>query len=163
VLLILGPIGCEETVSLDGSNDAGTIDGGTHDAGTSDGAPQGDGADGDDPDAELPVACTGAEPSFQRDIVPIVLRSCAGGEICHGRFGGTADSIYLNFVDAPLVRDPCDGIVVRPGDLRRSYLMNKLTGVGLCSDTQRMPLGASLATSETQAFADWICSGAPKN
>jgi hypothetical protein len=51
-------------------------------------------------------------------------------------------------------------VLVTPGDPARSYLMNKVTGVGMCRGTQRMPIGVPLVPSKIQTIADWICAGA---
>jgi hypothetical protein len=52
---------------------------------------------------------------------------------------------------------------VSPGSLEQSYLMNKLTGIGMCGGTVRMPPAGPLPPDEIQTIADWICVGAPDN
>jgi hypothetical protein len=88
-----------------------------------------------------------------------ILRGCSGPE-CH-RAGFT----YASLVDAPSRRDGCATarLLVSPGSLEESYLMNKLTGVGMCPGTVRMPYGSALPAAEIQTIADWICAGAQEN
>jgi hypothetical protein len=51
-------------------------------------------------------------------------------------------------------------IRVVPGSVSTSYLVNKLTGVGMCSGSQ-MPLTGSLSSSQVDQIRAWICNGAP--
>jgi hypothetical protein len=106
------------------------------------------------------IACTGldgASPRFSLDVAP-VLRSCVHGETCH-----PSGWNYANLVNAPTRRDPCQPprVLVSPGAPAESYLLDKLTGVGMCPGSQRMPIGPPLAPSQIQTIADWICAGAP--
>lgn len=113
---------------------------------------------------DLGVSCSGASPRFASDVQPIMQRSCSGGEECHGGFGGGGFT-YATLVNAPATRDTCPsaGDLVVPGSLPRSYLMRKLTGIDMCSGTERMPYAApALAPSELQTIADWICAGAQR-
>jgi hypothetical protein len=97
--------------------------------------------------------------SFADAVAPI-LAGCAGGELCHS-------FPPLPYLRAALVGAPsgdgCEaGVLVAPGDLQGSYLLHKLTGIGMCPGTARMPLGEPpLAPSDVQTIADWICEGAP--
>ncbi len=106
----------------------------------------------------LAAGCTGASPTFSGDVVPI-LRNCSAGAICHG-----SSFDYAGLVNAPTQRDMCSPprILVSPGDLGGSYLLNKLRGMGMCSGEQ-MPLGGSVTSGQIQAIADWICVGAPND
>ena len=110
-------------------------------------------------DAGVGITCTSASPSFVGQVVPI-LRGCSGAE-CHR--GGWP---YGALVNAPSQRDGCTTtrILVTPGSLEQSYLMNKLTGIGMCPGTLRMPFGGdALPAGEIQTIADWICAGAPND
>lgn len=49
---------------------------------------------------------------------------------------------------------------VAPGDVASSYLMNKLTGVGMCSGSQMPKVGTSLPAAELDMVRSWICNGA---
>jgi len=58
----------------------------------------------------------------------------------------------------------CTGqVLVAPSMVSKSYLMNKLTNVGICNGTQMPKTGQSLTKSELDAIGGWICEGAPKN
>jgi len=127
---------------------------------------RGGGSDAGGPDASS-VACSGATPSLMNDVYPI-LRGC-GGELCHGAlafgpWGGPAGA-HAQLVNAPEVKDGCDaGVLVFPGSLQKSYLINKLTGVAMCPGSVQMPrLGMPLPAKEIQTIADWICTGAANN
>jgi hypothetical protein len=104
--------------------------------------------------------CSGASPKFAADVSPI-LSSCAGGELCHGGLA-TKSWPYVELVNYKAVRDTCDSsnVLVTPGSLDKSYLMHKLTGVGMCPQTNRMPMGTPLPDEKIQTIADWICQGA---
>jgi hypothetical protein len=117
--------------------------------------------DADNGDGGLPVACSGTHPSFRNEVSPILQR--CGGELCHG--GISPDWPYDRLVNVPSTRDDCDaGMIVTPGDLIHSYLIRKITGVGICPDSQRMPsAGDPLPASDIQTIADWVCSGAPND
>jgi hypothetical protein len=117
------------------------------------------------PDSGLPSGCTGAHPSFANDVTPIFKMSCAGAEICHNSLSGGSPWPYAALVNVHAQRDSCSaaGILVVPNDLGASYLMNKLTGSGMCPSTNRMPPSMMLPDAEIQVIADWICSGAQNN
>lgn len=58
--------------------------------------------------------------------------------------------------------DQCDTgqLLVAPGDPEASYLINKLTGVGMCFGS-RMPKGSgSLSGGEIDIIRAWIGAGA---
>ena len=52
---------------------------------------------------------------------------------------------------------------VVPGSPSTSYLVQKLTGVNLCSGTQMPKAGQGLPAAQTQTIVNWICGGAPNN
>jgi hypothetical protein len=118
--------------------------------------------EGEGPDVSAPFdgnvgfGCTGASPSFSREVTPIVLGNCAGRE-CH-REGFS----YTRLVNAPSMFEACPSArnLVSPGSLEKSYLMHKLTGVDMCPSSLRMPVGGRLPSVEIQTIADWICAGA---
>jgi hypothetical protein len=124
------------------------------------------GTDASAPDGSI-VSCSGATASLKNDVYPILM-GC-GGELCHGGlasgpWGGPAGA-HDQLVNAPEVRDGCDaGVLVSPGSIQNSYLINKLTGVGMCPGSMQMPrLGLPLPEKEIQTIADWICAGAPND
>jgi hypothetical protein len=52
---------------------------------------------------------------------------------------------------------------VVPGSPPTSYLVQKLTGVNMCSGSQMPKQGQGLPSAQTQTIVNWICSGAPNN
>ena len=114
-------------------------------------------------DGALPVSCTGASPSFANDLKPI-FASC-GGELCHS--GTTVGAWpYSELVNVAQTRDSCPTTRMRvvPSSLQQSYLMNKVTGLGMCAGSSQMPNGGTPLTSDKiQLIADWICQGALDN
>ena len=123
------------------------------------GVPEPDASDG----GTLGFTCTGASPKFSTDVTPI-LSSCAGGELCHGGLATTVWA-YDQLVNVKATRDSCSSanMLVAPGSLDQSYLMHKLTGIGMCPQTNRMPFGDPLPDAKIQTIADWICQGAPND
>jgi hypothetical protein len=111
-------------------------------------------------DSGVGLRCTGASPRFARDVVPI-LQGCAGFENCHG--GQFLD--HAGLVGATTQRDMCTParVLVTPGDLGHSYILNKVTGIDMCAMAYRMPPGGMLPPEKIQTIADWICVGAPNN
>jgi hypothetical protein len=142
------------------------------------GSPGGDGGDpgdasndagglgdaGSNGDGGLTVQCSGASPGFSAQVHPI-LENC-GGEMCHGGLiQGSGPWPYDSLVNVHATRDTCNSalVLVTPGSLEQSYLINKLTGVGMCASTSSMPIGQQLPQNEIQIVVDWICNGAPNN
>lgn len=80
------------------------------------------------------------------------LSSCASASSCLA---------YTEMVN--VVANDCNGSarLVVPGDIGASYLVNKLTGVGMCSGS-RMPGGSypDLTPAQLDVVRAWIGSGA---
>lgn len=107
-------------------------------------------------------------PSFATDIYPLMIASNCGSAGCHG---GSVPSAGLNFSSAATAfaelvgqaSTQCGGAgatLVAPGVPASSYLVNKLTGVGMCGGT-RMPRGrAAWSASDIELLRDWIAGGA---
>ena len=111
--------------------------------------------------------CNSGAPvkAFAADVQPIFDASCATAK-CHA--GATAEAnldltggnAYAALVG--VATDQCNGNRVRvtassPAD---SYLMNKLTGHGMCTG-KRMPKDKpALAQTDIDTVAAWICAGA---
>lgn len=109
----------------------------------------------------------GAAVSFASDLQPVFNASC-NDTPCHGGRRPQADlnltgaQSFGALVGAASARCQNRTRVV-PGDVAASYLMNKLTGVGMCQGSQ-MPKGASALPADTIAkFQAWICRGAQNN
>lgn len=109
-------------------------------------------------------ACTcGSSPvTLSTNQSEIFTPSCTGGS-CHsenGKKGIDLSSTDLSHQTLVNERASCGGkTLVVPGDVDASYLMNKLTGIGMCSGS-KMPKGPGLSASELDAVRNWICNGA---
>lgn len=74
----------------------------------------------------------------------------------------SAGKAYAGLVNAP--SSACAGkLEVVPGSVQQSYLMNKLTGVGMCAGTVMPKAGSPLPAGQVDLFRAWICNGAPNN
>jgi hypothetical protein len=114
------------------------------------------------------VCGCGPVVSFAGQVQPILTGSCASAG-CHtgnrpaGSLALSAGAAYgaLGNVAAS---SSCTSLVrVSPSAAGRSYLMNKLTGTGICSGTQMPKTGTSLSAAQLQIISTWICEGAPNN
>ncbi len=112
----------------------------------------------------LPDDCGMPPVSFATQIQPIFNANCTG---CHNSSGTAglalvADMAYDELVDVPASQ--CGSRVrVAPTDPMASYILNKLTGVDMCSG-ERMPRGGDALSSADLGLIDtWICQGALDN
>lgn len=142
------------------SDDDGGGDGGGD---GSDGGADGT-ADASRADARPPPVCPGdAEVSFSSDVQPILTASCAG-TACHDGVGSAAQldltegKAYDNLVGATAFQ--CDRTLVVASDLEESYLVNKLTGIDMCSGTLMPKANMALPDDELDVIFAWICGGA---
>ncbi len=107
----------------------------------------------------------GTTVSFAADVQPIFTASCTSGG-CHG--SGPKPAANLSLVagksHAELVNvasDSCSGkLLVKPGAVDQSYLVNKLTGVGMCAGSRMPKADGALPTAQLDAIRAWICGGA---
>ncbi len=106
-----------------------------------------------------------ATAAFAADVQPILTANCATDK-CHGgatpeaNLDMTAGSAYAALVG--VATDECNGnrIRVTAGSPADSYLINKLTGHGMCTG-KRMPRDKpALPQSDIDTIAAWICAGA---
>lgn len=111
-------------------------------------------------------AC-GATVSFAAQIQPILTRECTSAG-CHvgaqpkSSLLLTAGASYGALVNA--ASSTCTAKVrVVPGQVDKSYLVNKLTGIGMCAGTQMPKTGGALPANEIDLVRAWICNGAPNN
>ena len=143
---------CAALVLGCGSNASGTVGAGPPDADAADAGTAGDGS--------ASVACSGAAPSFATAVRPIFEASCRG-EMCHNGTAGPTFP-YGSLVNVGASRDTCPsaGLLVVPESLEKSYLVRKITGVGICAGSLRMPPRQPLPASDIQTIADWVCAGA---
>jgi hypothetical protein len=60
--------------------------------------------------------------------------------------------------------EQCSGKkLVVPGDPSASYVINKLTGQGMCSGTAMPKADTRLPQAEIDEISAWICAGAPRD
>lgn len=71
----------------------------------------------------------------------------------------TAGNAYANLVGAACKECP-PKLRVAPGDVAGSYLMNKLTGVDMCSGSEMPRRDQTLPKAQIDMVRSWICSGA---
>lgn len=112
------------------------------------------------------VCGCGATVSFANQVQPIFTSTCASGG-CHS---GTRPSANLSLSSGASYKElvnvvsSCAGrLLVVPGAVPSSYLMNKLLGSDLCSGSKMPKAGTSLPSMEIAAISGWICEGAPNN
>lgn len=153
-------------------SDSGGAPGDTDASGTRDGGPNtgndasngNDGSSGTDAsttDAGGGTKCSGAASTFSGNVRPII-KNCGAAGACHG---GLAQGSwpYEALVNVKASRDVCSPsrTLVVPGKPDDSYLLNKLTGNGMCPGGKLMPSpDAPLAADQIQVITDWICAGA---
>jgi hypothetical protein len=112
---------------------------------------------------------TGCGPTvaFASQVQPIFSASCTNG--CHSGTRPAAGmslasgSAYANIVNVRASSTCTTMVRVSPSSVAGSYLMNKLTGVGICSGSQMPKAGSSLPSAQLQLISSWICEGAPNN
>jgi hypothetical protein len=110
--------------------------------------------------------CDPAPVSFSKDVAPLLETGCGPG--CHVYNNPATGSAGLNLDSAHSWRDLVDAPAfqcgerrrVVPGDIRASYLMDKMLGRNLCSGN-RMPRGRSYWEADRlDPLGRWICQGA---
>jgi hypothetical protein len=122
------------------------------------------------------ASCTKPAPSFQRDVLPVMVKQCASAEGCHGerptdsvKLDLRPDAAYAELVGAPA--EAREGwIRVAPGQPDASFLLDKLSGRLRHGEGKPMPIdaetGAPLEPSPLpagyveQVLVPWIRSGA---
>jgi hypothetical protein len=110
------------------------------------------------------VGC-GPTVSFAGQVQPIFDASCTTN--CHsgnrpaGNLSLVTGAAYAELVN---VASTCNGRkYVAPGSPETSYLINKVSGVGMCSGSVMPKMGSELSQSQIDLIRAWICQGAPKN
>lgn len=125
------------------------------------------------PGTTCPTGTVVANPTFQAHIYPALVSSCGSGtSSCHGvsnppaghlRYDTGAAEVWANLVNAVPSNAPAGYFRVKPGDVSKSWIIEKVTsdnpggGFG-----QRMPLAApNLCTPTVDTWKNWINAGAP--
>lgn len=108
--------------------------------------------------------------SFAKDVQPIFTQSCAKTNCHRGSSADedlelTAEVSHSQIVGVETSQCSGDRIRIVPGDPDASYLFDKIRGVDLCGDSDRMPAGntANLTDAQTAILQAWICNGAPND
>ena len=85
--------------------------------------------------------------------------SChGGGSPSAGLDLSSAGAAYGELVNRP--SSQCSRTLVVPNDAAASYLVNKLTGAGMCSGSRMPRNGTPLTTAELDVVRAWIHGGA---
>jgi hypothetical protein len=105
--------------------------------------------------------------SFSGHVQPIFTASCLGGG-CHDSFRPQAalnlepGEAYAQLVGVTATQ--CSARKrVTPGRPGQSYLVDKLTGIGMCSGTLMPKAGEPLPQAQLDAITSWIRAGAQNN
>lgn len=114
--------------------------------------------------------CVGCGPTstLSGQVQPILTARCAT-VACHGGARPAAGLLlttgqsYSNLVGRAASGCSDGRLRVEVSRPDRSYLVNKLTGVGLCFGVQMPLTGAPLSSSELDLVRSWICRGALNN
>jgi hypothetical protein len=104
-------------------------------------------------------------------VQPIFTANCGSTTTCHlnsmkpaGNLLLTSGSSYASLVNVPVSQCSNGLVYVLPGNVAKSYLMDKLLNINLCPASTQMPkAGSSLPTSQLGIIQTWICEGAPNN
>jgi len=122
----------------------------------------------DCPDGELECdgVCIEIEPNLPSIQAKVFDVSCTAST-CHdasnpqqGLELSSVEVSRANLVEVPSEQRP--GLLrVMPFDADASYLMDKIDGVNLAPDTDRMPVGGVLCDARADAIREWIEMGAP--
>jgi hypothetical protein len=105
--------------------------------------------------------------SFANQVLPMLVAECTGAGCHSGKMPQqglslTATDAYRNLVG--VASSQCTGkIRVKAGSVADSYVVNKLTGVGICSGTLMPKADTALTGAQLDLIRNWICQGAPNN
>lgn len=85
---------------------------------------------------------------------------CHGGARPAGGLSLESGRSHSNLVNQAASGCGTTRVRVRPFDVGDSYLVNKLTGEGMCFGRQMPIMGAALSPAELDLVRSWICRGA---
>lgn len=109
----------------------------------------------------------GSTVSFASQLQPILSGQCATtgchtGNMAKAKLNLSSGMAYKELVG--VASEACSGkVLVVAGAVDQSYLMNKLTGVGMCAGSVMPKAGGQLPGAQIDLFRTWICNGAPNN
>jgi hypothetical protein len=101
--------------------------------------------------------------AFAANVEPIFAANCTDRQ-CHDDVGSaaqldlTSGNAYNNLVNIPAFQ--CSRSLVVGGSLDQSYLVNKLTGVDMCSGSLMPKADMRLSSQDLDTIYSWICNGA---
>jgi hypothetical protein len=104
-----------------------------------------------------------AAPSltYRKDVRPLLVGndclSCHMTAAWNGVESAATDEAELSYLEATLSKECGADAFVHPGDATKSYLYQKVAGVGSCFTGDQM----TLTSSEQMVIRDWINAGAP--
>jgi hypothetical protein len=112
--------------------------------------------------------CTCGAPvavSFAMDVQPILTASCAKigchtGVLPDAGLDLTAGAAYAEIVGKDATQCLDSRLIVDPGKPEVSYIVDKVSGHGICGGKKKMPPLGSLSLEKIQIISDWICAGA---
>jgi hypothetical protein len=111
--------------------------------------------------------CVWARKTFAADVFPLFQATGCADMGCHGGVrpaeGMGLSSATVAFAALVNVRaSQCGGSKFRvvPGDPTASYLVAKLTGVGMCSGSVMPKAGSELSAAQIDVIRAWIGAGA---
>ena len=111
-----------------------------------------------------------ASKSFAADVFPMFQAAGCAGNGCHTGGARSAANLDLSTAAAGFAAlvgvrtDQCNGGKTRvvAGDTTASYLMAKLTGVGMCSGSVMPKAGGELSAAQLDVIRAWIGAGAAR-
>lgn len=127
------------------------------------------------PATTCPIPVAKASPSFSADIYPALQSSCGSAATsCHSgvaprghvTLSGTTAQVHAQLVNATPANAPAGWVLVKPGDLAHSWVLEKVTkdqpgGIGYGT---RMPYAApNLCQPSVDTLSAWISAGALNN
>ncbi len=127
------------------------------------------------PATTCPIPVAKVSPSFSTDIYPALQSSCGSAATsCHSgvaptghvTYSGTPAQVHAQLVNAVPANAPAGWVLVKPGDLAHSWILEKVTkdqpgGTGYGT---RMPYAApNLCQPTVDTLSAWISAGALNN
>lgn len=112
--------------------------------------------------------CVYLSKSFSADVWPIIQAHACFESQCHsqpspqqGLDMSSSSTAYANLVNVASMECSSGKVRVAPGDISASYIINKLTGSGMCSGVRMPPFPrAPLSQSQLDTIRAWIDTGA---
>jgi hypothetical protein len=103
--------------------------------------------------------------SYETDVAPLLAQHCTNAG-CHAGnrpkegLDLTESASFAHLVETEAAQCNDGRLLVEPGQPDRSYLLQKMLGVDMCSGSQMPKAGVTLPASDFEAITAWICQGA---